>query len=165
MFLSFDKMPDYSRLWIYQVDRELTDSEVIAISSILKDFLEHWESHGNSLIGSFQIRLNRFVILAVNEQLTKASGCSIDKSVEIMKTIEEEFDIALFDRTKIAYMHENNIKTTSLVNIKEKISLGEIKAETIIFDNLILIKEQLESQWQNAAGKTWLKRYFQNVLL
>jgi hypothetical protein len=165
MFLSFEKMPSYSRLWIYQSDRELTDSEVLAITNILTNFIENWQSHGNTLVSSFELRYNRFLILAVNEELTKATGCSIDKSVELMKAIENEFKISLFDRTKVAYLdNENKIIVTSLSNLKELVHEQKITSDTIIFDNLVQIKEQLDSQWKSKASNTWLKRYFQNVL-
>lgn len=54
MYLSFEKMPSYSRLWIYQSDRELTDSEILSITTVLTSFVKNWESHGNSLISSFR---------------------------------------------------------------------------------------------------------------
>lgn len=165
MFLSFEKMPSYSRLWIYQSDRELTDSEVLAITNVLTNFIENWQAHGNSLVSSFEIRHGRFLILAVNEELTKATGCSIDKSVELMKAIEEEFKISLFDRTKVAYLdQEEKINITSLSKLKELVNEQQITSDTIIFDNLVQIKEQLDSQWQTKASNSWLKRYFQNVL-
>ncbi|WP_338790334.1 hypothetical protein [Bernardetia sp. MNP-M8] len=165
MFLSFEKMPSYSRIWIYQSDRELTDSEVVAITNVLTNFIENWQAHGNSLVSSFEIRHKRFLILAVNEELTKATGCSIDKSVALMKAIEDEFKISLFDRTKVAYFDkEDKISITSLSKLKELVIDQKITSDTIIFDNLVQIKEQLESQWQNKASNTWLKRYFQNVL-
>ena len=165
MFLSFEKMPSYSRIWIYQSDRELTDSEVVAITNVLTNFIENWQAHGNSLVSSFEIRHKRFLILAVNEELTKATGCSIDKSVALMKAIEDEFKISLFDRTKVAYFDkEDKITITSLSKLKELVIEQKITSDTIIFDNLVQIKEQLDSQWQNKASSTWLKRYFQNVL-
>lgn len=165
MFLPFEKMPSYSRLWIYQSDRELTDNEVMSITNVLTNFIENWQAHGNSLVSSFEIRHHRFLILAVNEELTKATGCSIDKSVELMKAIEEEFKISLFDRTKIAYFDTNNkISITPLSKLKELVKDKKITSDTIIFDNLVQIKEQLDSQWKNKASNTWLKRYFQNAL-
>jgi hypothetical protein len=158
-------MPSYSRLWIYQSDRELIDSEVLAITTILTHFIENWQAHGNSLVSSFEVRHHRFLILTVNEELTKATGCSIDKSVELMKAIEEEFKISLFDRTKVAYFdNENKVTVASLSELKELVHEQKINSDTIIFDNLVQIKEQLDSQWQNKASNTWLKRYFQNVL-
>jgi len=165
MFLSFEKIPSYSRLWIYQSDRELTDSEVLAVTTILTNFIESWQTHGSSLTSSFEILHNRFLIVAVNEELTKASGCSIDKSVEIMRVIEKEFKISLFDRTKIAYLDsEHKIVIASLSTLKELVAEQKITSDTIVFDNLIQTKEQLDSQWKTKASTTWLKRYFQNVL-
>lgn len=165
MFLTFDKMPSYSRLWLYQSDRELTDTEVSTISAMLLNFLESWETHGSSLIASFEIRHNRFIILAVNEELTKPSGCSIDKSISIIKTIEEKFKISLFDRTKIAYFDTTNqIQVVPLLKIKELVINQELTPDTLVFDNLIQIKEQLDKEWKTKAVNTWLKRYFQNVL-
>ena len=165
MFLPFEKMPSYSRLWIYQSDRELTDSEVLAITNVLTDFIQNWQAHGNSLVSSFEIRFNRFLILTVNEDLTKATGCSIDKSVELMKAIEDEFKISLFDRTKVAYYNtENNIEVAPLSKIKELVGKQKITSDTIIFDNLVQIKEQLDTEWRTKASNTWLKRYFANVL-
>ena len=164
MFLPFEKMPSYSRLWIYQSDKELTDSEVLIITTILTNFIENWQAHGNSLIASFQIRHHRFLILAVNEELTKTTGCSIDKSVEVMKAIENEFKVSLFDRTKVAYFDaENKITTAALSKLKELVYEQKITSDTIIFDNLVQVKEQLDSEWQSRASNTWLKRYFQNV--
>lgn len=165
MFVPFEKMPSYSRLWIYQSDRELSDSEVLAITTILTNFIQNWNAHGTSLTSSFEIRNNRFLILALNEDIAQASGCSIDKSVEIMKAIEDEFKISLFDRTKVAYFDtENKITTVSLSQLKELVAEQKITSDTIIFDNLVQTKEQLASQWQTKASNTWLKRYFQNVI-
>ena len=165
MFLPFEKMPSSSRLWIYQSDREFTDNEVRTIKDILKNFLENWQAHGSSLSSSFEIRHHRFIILALNEELAKVTGCSIDKSVELMKAIEKRFEISLFDRTKVAYLskenkEENKIAITSLPKIKELVSEQKITSDTVVFDNLIQTKQQLDSQWKTKAVNTWLKRYF-----
>ncbi len=165
MFLPFKKMPSYSRLWIYQSDREFTESEVLAITTTVTNFIKTWQAHGNSLVSSFEIRHNRFLILAVNEELTKATGCSIDKSVELMKIIEKNYQVSLFDRTKVAYFDKKNeITLTSISQFKELVAEQKITPDTIIFDNLIQIKEQLDSLWKIAASKTWLKRYFENAV-
>ncbi len=165
MLITFEKMPSYSRLWIYQSDRELMESEVSTVTKIIENFIENWQAHGNSLASSFEIRHNRFLILAVDEEIANPTGCSIDKSVQIMKAIEEKFEISLFDRTKVAYYNqENKITITSLSNLKELVAEQKITSDTIVFDNLVQTKEQLESGWQTKASNTWLKRYFQNIL-
>ena len=40
MIIEFDKLPDSSRIWIYQSNRKLSDSEVLAIEPKIKMFLK-----------------------------------------------------------------------------------------------------------------------------
>src|ERR1700759_2190076 len=97
------KFSENSRVWIYQSDKELTDSEVALLQSQLDNFTTGWTAHNNQLKAKAEIRYNRFIILVVDESQAGASGCSIDKSVRFMKDIEQEFGINLFDRFNLAY--------------------------------------------------------------
>jgi hypothetical protein len=47
----------------------------------LQAFLENWAAHGTSLV-SLISKYNRFIILAVDQDVQSATGCSIDASVE-----------------------------------------------------------------------------------
>jgi hypothetical protein len=40
--------------------------------------------HGTSLVSSYQLKYNRFIILAVDQDVQSATGCSIDASVEFI---------------------------------------------------------------------------------
>jgi hypothetical protein len=52
--------------------------------SALQAFLENWAAHGTSLVSSYQLKYNRFIILAVDQDVQSATGCSIDASVEFI---------------------------------------------------------------------------------
>jgi hypothetical protein len=43
-----------------------------------------WAAHGTSLVSSYQLKYNRFIILAVDQDVQSATGCSIDASVEFI---------------------------------------------------------------------------------
>ena len=58
MTLPFNEMPANSRIWIYQSDRKLNDSELDQIKLKLIDFLKNWTAHGDDLKSSFEIRLS-----------------------------------------------------------------------------------------------------------
>jgi hypothetical protein len=45
--------------------------------------------HGTSLESSYQLKYNRFIILAVNQDVQAATGCSIDSSVEFIQSLEQ----------------------------------------------------------------------------
>ena len=49
MILPFEKLPDDSKVWIYQSSRKFLDIEKNKISTRLKLFLNNWTAHGTEL--------------------------------------------------------------------------------------------------------------------
>ncbi|MGN6639512.1 MAG: ABC transporter ATPase, partial [Mucilaginibacter sp.] len=93
---------EHSRVWIYQSNRELTDNETSRLLDLLNKFAAEWTAHNHQLKAKAEIRYNRFIVLIVDESQAGASGCSIDKSVNFLKGLEQEFGISLFDRFNFA---------------------------------------------------------------
>lgn len=160
MYIEFDRMPAHTRLWVYQANKSWTKKEEEQIRKILVGFCDTWKSHGDELETSFELFYGRFIILGVNEQDNKVGGCSIDSSVAVIKYIEEKMSLTLFDRTHIAYWEADKIASLALSQIKSAISEGIIDENTVVFDNLIQVKEQLDNSWQIAIKETWLNKYF-----
>src|SRR6187401_1503982 len=102
MYIAANKLPMDSRIWIYQANRELTEGEINQVNETTCEFVESWTAHDKDLMASFEIRYNRFLILMVDEKSAGASGCSIDKSVHFVKSLEKKFNIDFFDRMKFA---------------------------------------------------------------
>ena len=94
---------EQSRVWIYQSDKELSDEQADQLLQQCNDFASEWTAHNHQLKAKAEIRYNRFLILIVDESQAGASGCSIDKSVNFMKRLEQQFGINLFDRFNFAY--------------------------------------------------------------
>ena len=67
MFVKFENLPSHSRVWIYQSDRKFTTKEVGFISEKAILFIDQWTKHGSDLQGSFMIKYNQFLVLAVDE--------------------------------------------------------------------------------------------------
>ena len=81
MFTAYKNLPNNSRVWIYQSDREFNNKEVELIKEESEDFINQWTRHGDDLKGSFTIKYNHFLVLAVDESYNNISGCSIDLSL------------------------------------------------------------------------------------
>ena len=77
MRVDFKNMPDDSRIWIYQSDRDLIESEISMIDDKTSLFLDSWQAHGKDLECSYSIIHKRFIIIAVNENINPIGGCSI----------------------------------------------------------------------------------------
>ena len=152
------EISENSRIWIYQSNRELTEQELKAIQSHLDEFTASWAAHGNSLHAKGEIRFQRFIIMAVDEQKTGASGCSIDKSVALMQQLEIQLGIQLFDRMQIAYRDEAAIKTFRKADFNMLIEKGILNEHTVIFNNLIQRYGELDTAWEIPLKESWLNR-------
>jgi hypothetical protein len=159
MFVPFEKIGNSSRIWIYQSSRKFNLDEVRIISESLRAFTERWLVHGSPMQASFDIRFNQFVILAADEDVNSASGCSIDDSVRTLKKLGSDLNIDFFDRTQVAFRTADDVFLISTPDLKNKFSAGTWNAETTVFNNLVPSKGDLDTTWQVPAGSTWLKRF------
>jgi hypothetical protein len=165
MFVDFEVMPGDSRIWIYQSNRALSESEVVSIENECKAFLTQWTAHGAGLKSSAIVMYSRFVILCVDEKEAEASGCSIDSSVHFIQSLGNALKIDFFNRTLIAFLIDNEVNTERLSDVKNGLTQSAIKGDTLTFNNLIQNKSQLENNWIIPVSDSWLGRYFktQNV--
>ncbi|MBK5278094.1 MAG: hypothetical protein JJE09_04435 [Bacteroidia bacterium] len=159
MFVPFDALPPNARIWIYQSDRPLNSEEEKHLMGSLKAFCEQWKAHGQELKTSFKIERNQFVILAVDENYNDASGCSIDGSVRILKSLQQEGGINFFDRGLVAFQIENEVQTFYLQELKNIFLSGRLTASTLTFDNLVATKSDFDKAWLTTVDKTWLGKY------
>lgn len=163
MFIPFNEMSDQARIWIYQADRQMSAEEQKLVAESLTSFCTSWTAHNKALSASFTIDYNHFVILAVDENDHQASGCSIDSSVHFITRLGNQLNIDFLNRSQIAFLIDNNIKTYPLPNIKEKITSGEIKPEDQVFNNNILFKKELNTSWLIPVKQSWAKKYMKTT--
>ena len=160
MFVEFDKMPDTSRIWIYQSNREFSSEEVNVITLNAKNFIENWTRHGDDLKGSFTMVYNRFVVIAVDENFANVSGCSIDASVRFIQQIQSELNVDLLNKLHIAFKTNDDVNSVSLNDFRLFIASDKITQNTIVFNNLVNTKADFESKWEVPAKESWHQRLF-----
>jgi hypothetical protein len=160
MYVPFEQLPPQARIWIYQADREFTETEASEIEEKIKAFVTEWSAHGQQLHASGQLLHNRFVVLGTDVDITAPSGCSIDSSVKFLRTLETEHQVKLFDRTHLAFEKNGAINVVHLTEMPAAVARGEITAQTPYFDNLVADAGSLKADWVKPAGKTWLQKYF-----
>lgn len=91
--------PD-SRIWFYQTNRELGESEIQDLSRELKEFMKTWAAHGTGLYGDFTFFNPFLLIVAVDDSKVPPSGCSIDSFVRFLTSLGAKYDIDFFVRMK-----------------------------------------------------------------
>jgi len=149
-----------ARVWIYQSNRILTSVEVSFIRQELDLFLSEWNAHGAALTAQADIRYNLFIIITVDESKTLPSGCSIDKSVYLLKSIEEKLHISLFDRFQLAYRNEEGIQIVNRSTFESYYQQGLISDETIVFNNLVSNDLELMERWEVPLNRSWHYQFF-----
>ncbi|MDZ4701202.1 MAG: hypothetical protein SH809_15940, partial [Rhodothermales bacterium] len=85
----FDQLPGSSRLWIYALDRPLTDAESATLSDRVDAFIRNWNSHGRPVNAGYEFRHNQFVLIAGVIPGGNISGCGIDASVHALAVCGE----------------------------------------------------------------------------
>lgn len=159
MYTQYNDLPNNSRVWIYQANRPLVFEEVEYISAKAINFIDQWTRHGDDLKGSFTIKYNQFLVLAVDESFNNVSGCSIDSSVRFVKELEQELNIDLTDKLNITFKDGDNINLVKLADFQEFAKEGKITSETIVFNNMVDTKEAFETKWEVYANESWHSRF------
>ncbi len=157
MFTPLHEMPAHSRVWIFQADRKLSQEETASIAGAAKDFTNEWTSHKEALKASFEIRYDHFLILMIDEKVLSAGGCSIDESTRFVKSLEKKFGLSFFDRLNLAYWSGGELKIVSRDEFEKKMEKGEINEETIVFNNLVQSKIDLDTKWEVPLKHSWHK--------
>ncbi len=157
MYVISESLPEHSRIWIYQCSRELTNEELDSIGAETKQFLDSWTAHDQALKAGFEIRYHRFLILMIDEKIAGASGCSIDKSVHFIQSLEKKYLVSFFDRMKFAYKDHEMVNAVSRNEFEKLFSQGILHDNSIVFNNLIITKKELESNWEIPLKDSWHK--------
>lgn len=160
MMSDFKTLSENSRIWIYQSNRSLTEQEKESISKLIEDFLNNWNSHGVSLNSGFEIKYNRFIVIAQDQNTQSATGCSIDSMVHFIQKLEKQYNISLLDKLNVSYKQGDYIAYKSLKDFKKMVKDGAVSKNTIVFNNLVQTKLEYTNYWEVPAFESWHARFF-----
>ena len=159
MLVDFDKLPEESRVWIYQANRSFSKEELEEINSRLRTFLEAWTAHGKDLQAGYSFKYKRFIVIGLNQNLNNATGCSIDASVHFIQELERDYKVDLMDKMNVSFKVGEHINIVKLNEFRAFAKSEKINAKTLVFNNMIATKRQLEEQWEVPAEQSWHKKF------
>lgn len=153
------QLADHARVWIYQSNRPFSEREQLVLTSQINGFVYEWAAHGRELLAVGGVLFNQFIVLAVDEQKTGASGCSIDKSVNFMKDLAAQYGVSLFDRLTFTFLKDGQVETATSSDFKRLFTEGVIAQDTLVFDNLVNNVGDLRTAWLKPLASSWHKRF------
>lgn len=148
------------RVWIYQASRTFDASEEEIVLNKLEAFTAQWKAHGKELAAYVEIKYHLFIIITVDQSFAMPSGCSIDKSVHLLKELEEELKISLFDRMQIAYKEGSAIRVVPRAVFEQLIAQSVVTENTIVFNNLVDNRADLTHKWEIPFKDSWHAKVF-----
>jgi chromosome condensin MukBEF complex kleisin-like MukF subunit len=159
MLVDFNTLPETSRVWIYQANRSFSETELEDIKSKLDVFIESWTAHGADLKSGYDIRYKRFIIIALDQELNQATGCSIDASVVFIQQLEKEYDVDLLDKMNVSYKQGEFVAHKTLTDFRKMAKQKAVSKNTIVFNNLVTNIEELNESWEVPASESWHNRF------
>lgn len=159
MLVDFDTLPEESRVWIYQASRSFTEEELKEIKQKLDIFIEQWTAHGSELQSGYTIEYKRFIVIAMNQNLSMATGCSIDASVQFIQQLERDYNVDLMDKMNVSYKQGEYVAYKNLLDFKKMAKDKAVSKNTIVFNNLVNNIAEFHENWEVPASESWHARF------
>jgi hypothetical protein len=157
----FGTLPDEARLWVFGVERTLSEAEQENFLSTVDMFLETWAAHGAPLTCGRDWRWGRFLLVAVDEVSAPPSGCSIDAMVGVLRDQERRLGMRILDNTPVWFVEDGDVKRTSRSEFRRLAEEGVVGPDTVVFDNTVTgLKDARSGRWEGPARASWHQRAF-----
>lgn len=147
-----------SKVWIYQSSRLFLINEALEMEDMLNSFVADWKSHGDPVKGFATLLFGQFIILMADETATSVGGCSTDSSVHLIKSIQQKFNVQMFNRETLAFVLKDKIELLPLNQLEYAVDNNFINADTLYFNNTVISKKELLQNWIIPVKRSWLAK-------
>lgn len=152
-------MPAHARVWVYKSASAFTAEQQQRILEAGRAFIAGWAAHGARLDAAVDVLFGHFVVVAVDEEQALASGCSIDKSVRFIQDLERMLGAPLTDRMVVLYDGPQGLMATRVPEVEALLRAGTIHAGTLVYDDLVGTKADLDARFRVPIKDTWMARW------
>ena len=151
MLVDFGAISDDSRIWVYASPIKLNNDQQNHISNFLSNHIQNWEAHKVPLTAAVTILENHFIIIALDEDINKASGCSIDTLHHKIQELEDYLSVSLTNRLNVFCLLDRKI--VCVPSTKLSVTAQE---DTFFYDLTIQKKYELDT-YLKPIRKGWCK--------
>ncbi len=159
MLVDFNTLSETSRIWIYQANRSFSEDELVQIETKLDSFINQWTAHGADLKSGYEIKYKRFIVIALDQDLNAATGCSIDASVHFIQQLEKEYNVDLMDKMNVSFKQGEYVAYKTLKDFKKMAKDRSVSPNTIVFNNLVTNIAEYKEEWEVPAKESWHNRF------
>jgi len=159
--IDFDAIPAHGRVWVFPASRRLTPEETEALLLQVDAFLDGWAAHGAPLRAGRTLVEDHFLLVGVDEDASKPSGCSIDALVNRLEALGETLGVRLVEHTPVWYREGEEVRVVPRAAFRDMARDGAVTLESRVFDTtLTRLAELREQGLERPVGSSWHQRAF-----
>ncbi len=148
---------DHSKVWIFQCNRAFNEKEQAEVNEQLMQFYTQWVSHDERVKGWANLLFGQFIIVMADEaQSTQLGGCSTDGMMRLMKNLEKQYNVNLFDRMTLTLLVKGKAEMLPYEQVQYAIDKGFINEDTLMFNNIATTKKEILESWLVPLKYSWL---------
>lgn len=153
-------LPPDARIWCFGASARPADSTLEKLRTELAGFLDTWTAHGADLRAGFDWLNDGFLVIAVDESTTGASGCAIDALTGRLRQLERETGIELLDAAPVWYRETSGeVRQVAREEFRRLAAEGSVTEATPVFDLTVDRLGAVRSGgWEVEAGRSWHAR-------
>jgi hypothetical protein len=157
VWVPFDQLPSTARLWIFTSPSPLDTANILPP---LQEFVRTWTAHRQDLQASAWVYDDYFILLAVDEAQTSASGCSIDKATRFVQDLGQSLNLNFLEKRRYFYRNgDEPIHAVDHPTMQAAVQDGIVAENTLVADTLLIQVGDLHRLWL-PFGQSWHRRLF-----
>ncbi len=158
MYVTHNSLSENAKVWVYPSSRKFYPQEIDGLKEKLHQFISEWKVNENAFKASFEIKYNRFVIFYAEDNVT-LSNADIDAQVGCILALQQDYEIELLDKMNVCFKQGEFIQYKTVKDFKKLLKSKSVNDKTIVFDNLIQTKYELENFWEVPITESWYNRF------
>ncbi|SED20670.1 hypothetical protein SAMN04489761_4620 [Tenacibaculum sp. MAR_2009_124] len=158
MFIEHDTLSDEARVWIYPASRKFYPQEIEDLKGKLQAFVSSWKNSDEEFKASFEIKYNRFIVFYAEKNVSLKST-DIDEQVSFILLLQNEYEIDLLDKMNVCFKQGEFVQYKEIKAFKKMLKEKSVSSKTIVFDNLVQSKYDLENYWEVPMSESWYNRF------
>ena len=155
MLVDYKSIAKASKVFIYPSSRKLYKDELPVFLEKIEKFLLEFKE----VDSFFEIKYSRFIVIFISDQ-TSLDLKKNDDLVYFIQSLEKEFKITLLDKVNVCFKQGEYVQLKEIPEFKKLIKNKGVSKKTIVFDNLINIKEEYDNCWEVPAENSWISHFF-----
>ena len=158
MYVTEETLSEDARVWIYPSSRKFYPQEIEALEDKVETFIKNWKLDDENFKASFKVFYQRIIVIYADEN-TSLTNRDLDEVVVFILKLQQEYEVELLDKMNVCFKQGEFVQYKEVVEFRKLIKNKSVNARTVVFDNLVQTKYDLENYWEVPITESWYSRF------